>query len=58
MIFFPSWSSHFIDPNRHNDTNVFLSFAIQNPSGVHDFDWEDDGIGAPKGLEMPRNASF
>ncbi|CAK9049447.1 Hypothetical protein SCF082_LOCUS27409 [Durusdinium trenchii] len=46
MILFPSWASHFMDPNRHNETHVFLSFAIQGPGGVKEFDWEDDGIGS------------
>ena len=30
-LLFPSWASHFVDPNRGNETHVFLSFAIQDP---------------------------
>ena len=28
-IVFPSWASHMMEPNRHNGTNIFLSFAVQ-----------------------------
>mmetsp|Transcript_29783 Transcript_29783/g.61432 ORF Transcript_29783/g.61432 Transcript_29783/m.61432 type:complete len:332 (-) Transcript_29783:210-1205(-) len=46
LLLFPSWASHFVDPNRGNETHVFLSFAIQGHGGPQDFDWEDDGTGA------------
>jgi len=46
VIVFPSWASHLMEPNRHNGTNIFLSFAVQGEEGVKEFDWEDDGIGA------------
>lgn len=46
VIVFPSWASHMMEPNRHNGTNIFLSFAVQGEEGVKEFDWEDDGIGA------------
>lgn len=46
VLFFPSWTSHLMEPNRHNETNIFLSFAVQGQEGVTSFDWEDDGIGA------------
>ncbi|CAE7903952.1 cya [Symbiodinium microadriaticum] len=46
LLLFPSWASHFVDPNRGNETHVFLSFAIQGHGGPQEFDWEDDGTGA------------
>eukprot|EP00930_Biecheleria_cincta_P075601 TRINITY_DN62784_c0_g1_i1.p1 TRINITY_DN62784_c0_g1~~TRINITY_DN62784_c0_g1_i1.p1 ORF type:complete len:312 (+),score=33.62 TRINITY_DN62784_c0_g1_i1:44-979(+) len=45
LIIFPSWASHFLEPNRGTSTNVFVSFAIQGEGGPQEFDWEDDGLG-------------
>jgi len=46
LFLFPSWASHFFDPNRGKETHVILKFAVQGPGGPRDFDWEDDGTGS------------
>eukprot|EP00931_Biecheleriopsis_adriatica_P047565 TRINITY_DN27424_c0_g2_i1.p1 TRINITY_DN27424_c0_g2~~TRINITY_DN27424_c0_g2_i1.p1 ORF type:complete len:325 (-),score=63.83 TRINITY_DN27424_c0_g2_i1:32-976(-) len=45
VLMFPSWLSHFFDPNHGKSTNVYISFVIQGPGGPGDFDWEDDELG-------------
>ncbi|CAE8624025.1 unnamed protein product [Polarella glacialis] len=46
VLLFPSWASHFLEPNLGNSTNVFISFALEKGRGPQDFDWEDDATGS------------